>query len=108
MIKRLYHRLLLALLPVVKVEPLPEDRVQAQLDRGRRARALLDDATLNEALDEIRGRITAEWQDTAAVSKDKREVLYQQVAAVDALKGQLTRWAEDQVYLSARLEKAER
>lgn len=106
MISRLYRRLLLALLPVVKVESLPEDQVQAQIDRGLRAKALLDDPTLNEALLEITARVTAEWQDTAAFSQDKREVLYHQVAAVDALKGQLKRWSEDQIYLAARLEKA--
>ena len=108
MIRRWFRRLFVALLPVVKVAPLPEDQTQAALIRGRHAESLLQDEVLSEAFSEIENRLMAEWRDSASLSHEKREVLFHQVAAIQSVRGQLKRWSEDAIYLASRIEKAGR
>ena len=104
-ITRFLARLMLPLLPRAVAVELPEDRTQAALDRGRRAQVILADPALAEAFGAIEQRLADEWRNSASASKEKRDVLFHQVAALQAVRDQLKRWSEDAVFLAAQIEK---
>lgn len=105
---RWWHRLLIRFLPASVVVGLPEDRALLALDRGRRADMLLNDETLIEAFRDIEVRLTNEWRNSASASKEMRETLHHQVAAIQSVRDQLRRWSEDAKFIAAKLEKARR
>jgi fructosamine-3-kinase len=105
MIARLWLRFVLRFLPAAVVTQLPDDRVQLQLERGRRAKTLMADETLAEAMSEIEARLTQQWSNTASHNAESRESLFHQVAALHAIRGQLKVWADDAFYLAAQIEK---
>lgn len=80
---------------------------QAIIDRGRRAEHLLTDETLKEALEFLATAAQDEWRNTRSADYDAREEAYRQVAAIDALKGQLTRWLQEAQVVANRHAKAE-
>lgn len=104
-IARFLVRLMLRMMPPAVVVELPEDRTQAAIDRGRRAQSLINDPALDEAFGAIEQRLADEWRNSASASRDKREVLFHQVAALQSVRDQLKRWSEDAVFLAAKLEK---
>lgn len=67
----------------------------ARLARGRKAMDLLGAEITAEAFDYLTDVATAEWRTSASANYDAREEAFRQVAALDALKAQLSAWAED-------------
>jgi len=100
-----FAKLILRLLPASVVNELPEDRVQRGLDRGRRSAGLLADEVLTEAFDSIEARLTDQWRATPSHSKDEREALFHQVAAVQSVRAQLKAWSDDAKFVAAQIEK---
>lgn len=82
------------------------DRIQAILDRGRRARAVLEDDTVGEAFDHIAAQLQKQWRSTTAPMTEHRETLFHQVAAIDAVRSQLRQWVEAADFEQAKLDKA--
>jgi hypothetical protein len=81
------------------------DRVEAILQRGRRAKDVLENETVVEAIDHIADRLQAEWRATNSPMAAHRESLFHQVAAMDAIKRQLTQWAADAAFEQAKIDK---
>lgn len=81
------------------------DRIEAILDRGRRARAVLEDATVTEAMDFITEALQRQWRATTAKMTDTRESLFHQIAAIDATRAQLKNWVEDARFEQDKLDK---
>ena len=67
---------------------------EAIYERGRRSRAVLDDATVTEAFDHIVEQLQRQWRATTAPMIGPRETLFHQIAAIDAVRAQLKSWAE--------------
>jgi hypothetical protein len=84
------------------------DRIETIMDRGRRAKAVLEDATVTEAMDHISGQLQAQWRATTAKMTEHRESLFHQVAALDAIKAQLHAWANDAKFEQDKLAKEEK
>jgi hypothetical protein len=103
--RRLIFRFILRFLPASIIEELPEDRVQLQLERGRKAKALMEDETLSEAMKEIETRLTQQWVAMPSHNTEGRETLFHQVAALHAIRGQLKFWADDAFYIAAQIKK---
>lgn len=101
-------RLVLRFLPRVVVPELPDDAVQAAINRGRRAETILQDEVLLEAFSEIETKLSEQWRSSSSASHEVRERLFHQVAALQSVRSQLKRWSEDAVFLADRLEKAAR
>lgn len=104
----LLTRWFVRLAPDPVVRALPEDKVQASIDRGRRAENLLADEVLSQAFEEIERKLTEQWRNTSDASSDAREALFRQVAALQSVRGQLKHWSEDAKLYAARIEKARR
>lgn len=77
------------------------------LDRGRRAKAVLEDATVMEAIDYIATHLTQQWRCTATAQAPHREALHAQIAGLDALKMQLRGWVDQAKHLETKLAKDE-
>ena len=82
------------------------DRVEAILERGRRARAALEDETVTEAMDYIAEQLQRQWRATTASMTQRREELFHQIAAIDSTRAQLRRWVDDADFEIAKREKA--
>lgn len=67
---------------------------EAVLERARRARAVLNDATVTEAFDFIADRLTADWRNTNGAQAAHREVLHAQIAGLDSVRRQLAAWVD--------------
>lgn len=83
------------------------DRVEAILERGDRARALMGNATVAEAMDHITEQLVRQWRSTTAKMTDTRESLFHQIAAMDAVRAQLRSWVEQADFERAQIEKQE-
>ena len=81
------------------------DRIEQIMERGRRARAVLDNETVTEALDHITAQLERQWRATTAKMTETRESLFHQVAAMDALRAQLKGWVEAADFEQKQLEK---
>jgi hypothetical protein len=81
------------------------DRVEAILERGRRARAVLGSETVVEAIDHIAEQLQAQWRSTTSTMTAQREILFHQVAAMDAIKRQLHQWVADAAFEQAKIDK---
>lgn len=81
------------------------DRLEAIFDRGRRAKTVLENETVVEALDAISDGLLKQWRATTSTMTNTRETLFHQVAAVDALRAQLRSWVEMAAYEQAQLDK---
>lgn len=82
------------------------DRIQAVLERGRRAKAVLENPTVTEAMDHIADQMLAQWRSTTSAMSAHRETLFHQVAALDSVKRQLHQWVADAAFEQAKLDKA--
>jgi len=82
------------------------DRIAAILDRGRRARAVLADETVTEAMDHIAEQLQRQWRSTTAKMTEHRESLFHQIAAMDATRAQLRTWVEQADYEQAQIDRA--
>ncbi len=63
------------------------------IDRAKRAQALLNDADAKAALDSIEQSIFASWK--AALAPEDRERLWHDMRALDALRDKLKSFASD-------------
>lgn len=81
------------------------DRLEAIFDRGRRAKAVLEDETVTEALDYISDSLLRQWRATTSTMTATRETLFHQIAATDALRAQLRSWVETAAFEQAKLDK---
>lgn len=81
------------------------DRIQAIIERGRRARAVLADETVTEAFDHISEQLQGQWRSTTAKMTEHREILFHQVAALDAVRAQLVSWRDAADFEQAKLDK---
>lgn len=62
------------------------------VQRGRRADALLADDLLKQAFSEVRANIVRAWETSKAIETDTREILYHKLHALDSVKAQLEEW----------------
>ncbi len=83
-----------------------EDRIQAAIERGRQARAVLENATVMEAMDHISEQLQKQWRSTTAKMTETREALFHQIAGLDATRAQLKAWVEQADYEQSKLDKA--
>lgn len=67
---------------------------EAVLERARRAKAVLEDATIMEAFDFITDNLTVQWRHTATAQAPHREVIHAQIAGLDSVKRQLAAWID--------------
>lgn len=81
------------------------DRIQAILERGRQARAVLDDPTVMQAMDHISEQLQRQWRATTAKMTETRESLFHQIAGLDATRAQLKAWVEQADYEQKQLDK---
>lgn len=81
------------------------DRIEAILERGRRAKAALGDETVVEAINHIADQLQAQWRATTSPMTAHRESLFHQVAAMDSIKRQLKQWVDDAAFEQAKLDK---
>lgn len=81
------------------------DRVEAILQRGREARAVLENETVLHAMDLITERLQRDWRSTTANMTQRREELFFQIAAMDAVRGQLKAWVEQADYEAKQADK---
>lgn len=65
--------------------------------RAEWAKRLLEDATLNEALDAIKMNAFEKWAESDPCAYDKRDAIYSLVGAVELLKTQLRCYLEEGV-----------
>lgn len=77
------------------------------IDRGRRARDLIDNETLREALTAMEEDATARWQASPSRDTEGREVLYHHMQAILELRVTLESWAEAAMSEAAKLDKIE-
>lgn len=82
------------------------DRVEAIIEQGRRAKAVLDNPTVMEALDYIADQTQRQWRATSAPMAPHRETLFHQVAALDSIKRQLEQWVAAAKFEQDKLDKA--
>jgi hypothetical protein len=86
-----------------------EDKLQTAINRGQRARELLEDKLLQEAFAKLEADYVAAWRTTRALDKDAREKLWQAVNIVGKVRGHLGKVLADgklaQVDLKMRLSK---
>ena len=78
---------------------------EAVFDRARRAKAVLENETVTEAIDHIAERLTAEWRHTPTSLSLHREILHAQVYALDSLKAQLAAWIDQARALEIKRER---
>ena len=83
------------------MQPTDEEVFQ----RGREARALLENEAVISAFARLSDRITADWRRTATTASNLQVQLHAQVAAIDGVLGMLARDVEDADYLKAQHEK---
>lgn len=81
------------------------DRVQAILERGRQARAVLDNETVMAAMDHITDQTQKQWRATTAKMTETRESLFHQIAGLDAVRAQLKLWVEQADHEQRQLDK---
>jgi hypothetical protein len=67
---------------------------QADIDRAERARLLLEDQLLREALDAIKAEVTRAWIDCPQRDKDGKEALWQLAKTADKFEALLTGYIE--------------
>jgi dihydropteroate synthase len=72
--------------------PPSEDIAQAKINRGQRARQLLDDPTLNEAFDALIAEANATSENSGPDEVDLREECYRAKNAIKALRKKLGNW----------------
>lgn len=77
----------------------------ARLARGRKAMDVLSSEAIADALDYLADQAVADWRKSPAMNEDLREVAYRQVATIDALRAQLSAWAEDAKGLAVKQDK---
>ena len=66
------------------------DKTQAAINRGARAKALIEDELLNEALDNLKEQYIGAWSLTSPLQTDVRERLWQAVQVVGKVRDHLT------------------
>lgn len=81
------------------------DRIEAIMERARRARAVIEDATVIEAIDHIANETQKRWRSTTAGMAEARETLFHQIAALDAIKAQLKAWVEQAEFEQQKIDK---
>jgi hypothetical protein len=64
-------------------------------ERGRRARALLDDPVLDEGFQRLEQDLIAAWRGSAPQAREAREQLYLRLAALGSLRQELRLIAEE-------------
>ena len=67
---------------------------EQDVERGRRARELLDDDLLGEALDAIEAEVIKQWGDCPARDKDGKELLWQLYKTSQKFRGLLGGYVE--------------
>jgi hypothetical protein len=81
------------------------DRIEAAIRQGERARVVLENSTVTEAMDHISAQLQKQWRATTSAMTQRREELFHQVAALDAIRAQLRSWQEAGEFEQAKLNK---
>lgn len=68
-----------------------EFKLKAQVARGQKAKSILNDALVKEALEDIRKTIYKKIEISAPKEKDQREFCYQLLRAAEMFEGMFTR-----------------
>jgi hypothetical protein len=66
-----------------------EDKLQSAINRGQKARELLDNDLLREAFDKLEADYIAAWRVTRALDRDAREKLWQALQIVGKVRAHL-------------------
>ncbi len=82
------------------------DRVRAIIEQGERARTVLGNEAVIDAMDHISNQLQQQWRSTTSPMTQRREELFHQIAALDAVRGQLKTWVEAAKYEQEKLDKA--
>lgn len=85
---------------------MTEEQRAALMERGRRAKAVIENVTVVEAIDHIASELQKQWRSTTSPMTAQRESLFHQVAAMDSIKRQLHLWVADAKFEQDRLDKA--
>jgi hypothetical protein len=72
-----------------------EDKLAAAIERGARAKALLENDLLREAFDKLEDDYTAAWKTWPAADTQGRERLWQAVNVLGKVRGHLARVVAD-------------
>lgn len=83
---------------------MTDDFLQARINRGKRAEALVRDEMLIEAFDEMVSSYYADWLKTSPGDSAERERIYLKARQVGELRERLVRWATDGNLAQAELD----
>lgn len=83
------------------------DRLEEIHERGRRARAVLENETIVEAMDHITDQLQRQWRATTSPMTEARERLFHQLSALDAVRAQLKSWVDAADFEKAQQDKRE-
>lgn len=82
--------------------------IDAIVNKGRNAEHLLNDPTLNEALEEMLSECSLGWLATAQGDFERRDELYLRAQAIKDLRGKLQGWLNSAQMEAAKLQKQQR
>lgn len=74
---------------------MSEDRRLVELQRGQRARQILEDPVFQEAVAHAKGRMHRAWEDSPSTAAEAREDAYRQVKALDLVLQSLRTFANE-------------
>jgi hypothetical protein len=85
-----------------------EDRTRARIELGRKAEELLANETFQAAIAEAQAATFTSWRKTGPEDSARREWLYQQLVAFEAIPAVLRKWSSNGTFEFATLQEGER